>query len=104
MRGMSLLSMAGAAMAALGVPVASLEARERHSGGYPSSGVKVRSDFDPHINRHTGRPHEHRREIARNDLRRMVKSAKAGGMPGWVLREFRQEQRARIHEMLGLKA
>lgn len=25
-----------------------------------------KSRFDPRINRHTGKPHEHRREIARN--------------------------------------
>lgn len=30
--------------------------------------------FDPVINRHTGKPHEHRREIARN-LKRAAKAA-----------------------------
>lgn len=36
--------------------------------------AKNRASFNPKINRHTGKPHEHKREIARN-LRQAARNA-----------------------------
>ena len=39
----------------------------------------TRGSFDPKINRHTGRPHEHKREIARR-LRQEARKAERIGL------------------------
>lgn len=47
----------------LRVPQIDFGPAPRAMKGHANNGA---SRFDPRINRHTGKPHEHRREIARN--------------------------------------
>lgn len=50
-------------------PMVDTGSQRRAMAGFESN---RRSRFDPRINRHTGKPHEHRREIARNVARKGV--------------------------------
>ncbi|OHD05717.1 MAG: hypothetical protein A2095_04125 [Sphingomonadales bacterium GWF1_63_6] len=54
----------------LNAPVIDFGPNPRAMVGHANNG---KSRFDPRINRNTGQPHEHRREIARN-LHRVVQS------------------------------
>jgi len=46
---------------------------QRAMTGHANNG---KSRFNPSINRHTGKPHEHRREIARRDRQSMARERK----------------------------
>ena len=71
---------AGLALAAIGMgpgvdimkqasPVPPLPGPKRSKRRNKVSASVVTSNFDPRINRHTGKAHEHRREIARRTTR-----------------------------------
>lgn len=77
------LAMAAAASLGISAPLvgAPADSPPRRPKPRPSNGSSLfrrpktfLKPFDPVINRHTGRPHEHRREIARN-LKRAAKAA-----------------------------